>query len=169
MRKTVYLGVILAMLGVVAICGCVGGASKQQETYYGPQGESATVAMGATYDEIQDITPTNPIAQHANSVLKPILEEVFGGAKLMTVMAASQAPNSVGLEYIIPRNSTQEDCQTLSSIVQNRGYTTYNWSAQSQEGDSCTVSFIEGSYVYIVTVELDKDDILVSVQTEGMS
>lgn len=93
------------------------------EQFYDLAKEVPPVADFSTQTDFE-VAPEDNFSPQVDSAVKPILVEVFGGAKLTRVTNFSPlAPASSILEYVVRRRIKAEDLDSLIAAFERKGYT----------------------------------------------
>ena len=148
MKNKALYGALL-ILGLIALSGCV-----SQKNY--ANGEFTTTE-GNSYYTTPAVTINDPELKKADTEIKPILEETFGGAKPVSVLNLQSGKVIV---YLLPRKITQSDYKQLTNEIINQGY---NITVQNADNESFGFVMMKDDFGLLVGGNFNKDKISVSV------
>jgi len=146
--KLLFLSLVLAS---VLLAGCSGGQPESgagtAETTPTPTEAGGQEGSGNPYDTANEISPP-PEAADVHETIKPILDSVFGGAKL-TDYLSSQGPGGKGvsLVYVVKNTIDSGKAQELRDRIASAGYTSIYG---GMESDSFGFQFVKDNKILIV-------------------
>lgn len=111
----------LSVLAVLVLICTLAGCGPQEVVT--PGGQKAVIGSGGeTYATAGEAEPRGEMATELNDLIKPILIDVFGGAKLHVVFTHS-GETGVVLNYIVKRSIKNDDLASVISKLEAAGYT----------------------------------------------
>lgn len=155
--------VLLVSAGIL-FAGCSGGQSETSgeggqaptptET---PSGESGG-AGSSPYDTANEISPP-PELQEIHSMIKPILESVFGGAKLTGyVSGQGVGGQGISLIYVVKEPTTVEKIHVMTDKIKSKGYSSVYGGIQ---GDGFGFAFEKDNKMLMIGGTLNEYEIAV--------
>ena len=111
--KEIFYGsaAIAFIIGVILLSGCIG-----TQKVINPNGGSATISNSNSYLASPDLPITDKYSKQADSLIRPILIKVFGGAKVKSTLVNG---NSHSVVYILPRKITVNDYTPIINKLQD--------------------------------------------------
>ncbi len=157
--KTVLL---LLVLTSVLLAGCSGGQPESEGEGVGAAETTPTEPPSGgssnPYDTANEVSPPSEAADIHNMV-KPILESVFGGAKLTGYLSGQgTGGKGISLVYVVRDPIDSAKIQELKNRIASQGYTSLYG---GMEDNSFGFQFMKDNNVLLVGGEIDTHEITV--------
>lgn len=115
-RINIGLSILAVLVLISALVGC---APQEMVT---PTGDKIVGGEGGdSYATSGDVTPNGDVAVQFNDMIKPILQDVFGGVKL-NMYSTNLGGKGVVLDYMVKKSITQSDLAEVTSRIESKGY-----------------------------------------------
>jgi|GEM_PF-6180860 len=170
MKKFFIFLIFLVVLGCgITISGCIGGKNveeiqnmqEQVEQQNENQEEYQNENEEVDYNSIKEVQPIGH-AKEADEKIRPILNEVFGGVKLMEYLSLNYVQDfewAVELTYIPKRKITNDDIEKLDEAMKKSGYFESSFSMVSggQSGNGVTLCYISKDNRFGIEIIINQD------------
>lgn len=115
-----------------------------------------------SYDSAKDLTPTGALIIATNNDIKPILQTIYGGAKLQSWTMVTDSYGYAG--YIVKRDSNDTDATAIGTALIAKGYAQQS---NTQDGTGSVMIFTKGNGS--LTIEVGKDNVINITITQDTS
>ncbi|RLI80604.1 hypothetical protein DRP05_00190 [Archaeoglobales archaeon] len=146
-NKKLILLVVLALLALgITLSGCSSKPESKPETEATPtptetQAPESESTQKDAYAEATEI-PLSGDAKDIDAVVRPILNDVYGGAKPTSFVSGSgQGGMGAGILYVVKRTVKAEDMEALKNAIESKGYKVQY---SGIESDGFGIMFIKG-------------------------
>jgi hypothetical protein len=123
---------------------------------------SSTTNSSGSYDSAKDLTPTGALIIATNNDVKPILEKIYGGAKLQSWTMITEDYGYAG--YIVKRDSNDTDATAIGTALIAKGYAQQS-NTQNETGSIMIFTKGNGS----LTIEVGTDNVINITITQDTS
>lgn len=163
----IFLIFLVVLVCGITISGCIGGKNveeiqnMQEQVEQQNENQEEYQNEEVDYNSIKEVQPIGH-AKEADEKIRPILNEVFGGVKLMEYLSLNYVQDfewAVELTYIPKRKITNDDIEKLDEAMKKSGYFESSFSMVSggQSGNGVTLCYISKDNRFGIEIIINQD------------